>query len=144
MKHFFFLSLCFILYHLKNFYSCILIFFYNFSLQALQFTCHAHYHFSHSHYHFNVQRVGYGQAMPMPMQSKWLVCLWCISNRDPVLWFSRIWCYHLEIFCISDCLSHSFVVFAMFAAFLFMLPTELCALVNKPSGASAGASDLKY
>ena len=24
------------------------------------------------------------------------------------------------------------------------LPTVLCALVNKPSGASAGASDLKY
>ena len=30
------------------------------------------------------------------------------------------------------------------SAIEYLLQTELCALVNKPSGASAGASDLKY
>ena len=31
-----------------------------------------------------------------------------------------------------------------FSNFKYMYSPELCALVNKPSGASAGASDLKY
>ena len=51
-------------------------------------------------------------------QAGWLACFWCISNQDQVPGFSRI--HHFEIFFNSDRIIHLLVVFAMFAALLFM------------------------
>ena len=47
------------------------------------------------------------------------------TPQAPATWCVSLWCFLMDVCC-------------------FMHSEELCALVNKPSGASAGASDLKY
>ena len=48
------------------------------------------------------------------------------------------------LYCIEEYMHYKIFKGSQMSACNLLLHAELCALVNKPSGASAGASDLKY